>query len=172
MSRIRLITVALLALVSQICIANTAVIQSYVPAAAPVGQMTLRFMLFDVYEATLYAPDGEWQRDKPFALSLRYLRNLDGDAIAERSVKEIRGQGFDNETKLNAWGKAMADIFPDVKKDTTIIGLLDATQTTRFYFEGKPIGQIEDPEFGEQFFNIWLGERTSEPKLRDQLLGK
>ena len=33
-----------------------------------------------------------------------------------------------------------------------------------------PKGRYQDPEFGRQFFAIWLGEKTSEPAMRRQLL--
>jgi hypothetical protein len=33
------------------------------------------------------------------------------------------------------------------------------------------VGVIRDAEFSRRFFNIWLGEKTSEPKLRAQLIG-
>ena len=30
---------------------------------------------------------------------------------------------------------------------------------------------IEDKDFARAFLNIWLGEETSQPKLRNQILG-
>ena len=36
----------------------------------------LTYLLWDVYDAMLYAPKGKWSHDKPFALKLSYLRSL------------------------------------------------------------------------------------------------
>ena len=37
---------------------------------------------------------------------------------------------------------------------------------------GQYIGSIKAAEFGRFFIDIWLAEKTSQPKLRAQLLGK
>ena len=43
-------------------------------------------------------------------------------------------------------------------------------QASRFFLDGKLIGEIDDPEFGPAFFSIWLHPKTSAPKLRRLLL--
>ena len=65
----------------------------------------------------------------------------------------------------------LASIIPDVSDQNTIVGVADAQANTRFYLDGELIGEIREPDFTRAFFSIWLGERTSEPELRDQLLG-
>jgi hypothetical protein len=144
---------------------------SYVPDARAVGEARLSILIWDVYDATLYAPAGRWQASCPFSLSLAYLRDLSGSEIADRSVEEIRKQGFSDEIRLAAWHKQMRDIFPDVHKGSSLTGVCMADGTTLFIRNGKEIGKIRDKEFSKRFFDIWLGERTSEPALRRQLLG-
>ncbi len=143
----------------------------YVPDAAVTGAVQMTFMLWKVYIATLYAPGGAWQEDEPFALSLAYQRKLRGKDIAKRSVKEMRGQGFDDELKLAAWHEEMQKIFPDVDENTTLTGVRDARGHAVFYHNGVRVGIIEDPAFSYWFFGIWLHEKTSEPALRKKLLG-
>ena len=41
-----------------------------------------------------------------------------------------------------------------------------------FYFNKVHIGRIDDHTFGQIFLDIWLAEKTSQPKLRSQLLGQ
>ncbi len=144
---------------------------SAVPDAKPVGTARLSKLVWDVYDATLYAPDGQWSDAQPFALSLHYLMALDGQDIAERSVAEIRKQGFGDEVKLAAWYSQMKAIFPDVRKGSEITGIYQPDAPTAFYLGSESLGQIRDPEFGRWFFNIWLGDNTSEPDIRKQLLG-
>lgn len=146
-------------------------VQDYLPNAQKVGEGRLTYMFWDVYDAQLYAPEGEWNPDKPFALTLHYLRALDGDAIADRSVEEMRKQGYDDEVKLAAWHSQMREIFPDVVDGTELTGLHQPGEATKFYKDGQLIGSVRDTDFGRHFFDIWLSERTTEPKLRRKLLG-
>jgi len=143
----------------------------HIPSAALVGEARLEYLFWDVYDAELYAPDGVWRKNQPFALTLRYLLELDGEAIASRSVSEMREQGFDDEATLDRWYELMRTTFPDVDENTRITGFMDRNRHTRFFQNGDLIGEINDPLFSEWFFNIWLGEKTSEPELRARLLG-
>lgn len=150
--------------------ASEPIIDEYIENPGVVGTAKFEFIFWDVYIATLYAPSGNFDSDKPFALSLKYLRDFEGSAIAERSVKEMQHQGFDDQTKSVEWEKAMLDMFPNVKKGQTIIGIADASGHAHFYLEQRPLGVIADAEFTQRFFDIWLNEKTSESKLREKLL--
>ncbi len=145
-------------------------ILSYVPQATAMGSGRLTYLLWEVYDARLFTPRGTWKNTPPYALELHYLMSLDGKKIAERSVDEMRGQGFADKSKLDIWQQEMTRIFPNVKKGDTITGIFDAEGTTLFYLNQKLIGKVADPSFGEYFFGIWLNDKTSEPKLRKQLL--
>ena len=76
-------------------------ITSYVPSAQKVGEGRLTYLFWDVYDATLYAPEGSWKEGKPFALKLSYLRAIEGKQIADRSAEEIRNQGINDEQDRN-----------------------------------------------------------------------
>jgi hypothetical protein len=136
-----------------------------------VGEARMQVLFWRVYDARLLAPEGRWDAAEPFALSLTYLRSLDGEKIAARSIQEIRGQGFTDEATLARWYEVLARIIPDVQERNEIVGVAGADGATRFYLDGALIGEIREPAFTRAFFAIWLGERSSEPALRDQLLG-
>lgn len=146
-------------------------IRAHIPQAQKVGEGRMSVMFWDVYDATLYAPQGTWQEKEPFALQLSYLRNLEGKKIADRSVEEIRAQGFKDEVKLATWHAQMRKIFPDVDDGITLTGVNTKIGETVFYMDNIEIGRIKDPEFSKAFFNIWLSEKTSAPDLRRKLLG-
>lgn len=152
-------------------VAADAVMQQ-IPNAHKVGEGRLSIVFWDVYDAALYAPDGEWNPEKPHALSIRYFREIEGADIAERSIEEMRKQGFSDERLLADWYKQMLAIFPDVKDGTELTALFTSKKTTDFYHNGKRIGSVNAPLFGKYFFDIWLGEKTSEPSLRKALLGQ
>ncbi|WP_240615563.1 chalcone isomerase family protein [Alteromonas facilis] len=161
--------ISLSLLISGSVMASNQVVEAAITNAQLVGAAKFEYFFFDVYRAELFAPDGQYQADKHFALALTYLRDFKGVDIAERSVKEMRQQGFNDTSTLSAWNEQMQAIFPDVKKGQTITGVaLDGVAS--FYLNDKPIGQIKDAQFTQRFFDIWLGEKTSEPGLRKQLL--
>ena len=147
------------------------VLNELLPDASMVGEGRITFLFWDICDAALYASDGEWDESKPYALTLRYLRKFKGDAIAKRSVKEIRDQGFDDIDTLQRWEEVMRDIFPDVAAGEQITGVLDEAGNTLFFFGDRKIGEVDDKRFGPRFFAIWLGEKTSDPKLRNALIG-
>ena len=147
-------------------------IQEYMNGFQPVGTGRMSVMMMDIYDATLFAADGKWKSDEPLALQLTYHRDIKGSKIADRSIVEMRKIGINDEIKLADWHNQMRKIFPDVSQGTTLTGVLDAKGDSIFFHDNKEIGRINDQEFGKAFFGIWLNEKTSEPQLRQKLLGE
>ncbi len=144
---------------------------NYVPDLKKIGSGTLSYLFWDIYIAELYAPKGLWSNKPPFALKLTYLRHIKGDDIADQTITEIRKQGFTNEILLAKWHTQLKKIFPNVDHNTTLIGVYTSDEQTIFYHNHSKIGTINDPLFSAYFFNIWLGDQTTAPILREQLLG-
>lgn len=147
------------------------ILDKYIQKPKIVGQGRLSFLAWDIYDATLFAEQGEWKEQKSFALELSYLRDIEGKKIASKSIDEIRSQGLNDEIKLAAWYSQMVDIFPNVSDGTNLIGICDYNNHAIFYNGNEYLGAINDPEFSKYFFDIWMGEGTSEPQLRSALLG-
>lgn len=70
------------------------------------------------------------------------------------------------------WGALMKQMFPDVVDGDRITGVNLPQSGARFYYNGKPIGEVRDREFGNAFFGIWLDPRTSESALLKKPLGQ
>ena len=147
-------------------------INQYIPNKQKVGEGRLSIAFWDIYDAVLYAPNGKYNPEAPYALSIRYFREIDGADIAERSIYEMKKQGASDEKLLHSWYHQMLEIFPDVKDGTELTALFTSKKTTKFYHNGKLIGVVKDPLFGKHFSDIWLSEKTSEPELRLKLLGQ
>jgi hypothetical protein len=145
--------------------------QQYIKNPKVVGEARLKFMFLKIYDAKLSAANGLWNADSPFALSLTYLRDFAGEEIASRSVDEMRNIGYDDEVLLAKWYEQMRAVFPNIKEGENITGVMDENKNTHFYHEVALIGSIDDKTFTQSFFGIWLNEKTSEPKMRKQLLG-
>ncbi len=134
----------------------------------------MRFLGLLVYEIGLWSPapvDAANWTDQPLALSLRYARSLKGGLIAERSLREMRRQGPIEATQAERWLQAMREAFPDVSDGDRLTGRHEPGEGARFWFNGQARALIDDPLFSRRFFGIWLAPESSEPQLREQLLG-
>ncbi len=140
-------------------------------ALQPVGQGTLTWFGLRVYDAALWAPDGTLDFSRPFALVVRYARALDGKSIAERSIEEIERLGAGSPAQRRAWAALLRSAIPDVEAGDQITGVHRPGEGSRFYLNGRLLGEIDDAAFSRAFFSIWLDPRTSAPELRAALIG-
>jgi hypothetical protein len=146
---------------------------SELPGAALAGSTRMRFFGLNIYDARLWVTPGfqpatYWQH--AFALELVYLRSLGGQAIAQRSLDEMRRSGPLNTEVADRWLATMRKLFPDVAAGDRITGLHSPGQGARFWVNSQPRPAVNDLEFSRAFFGIWLAESTSEPRLRTELL--
>ena len=161
---------------AQVASANAVLSRSEIAAlrgAMPTAPVRLRFWGFDVYDARLWTPQGfrySQATQFPFALELQYLRRLEGGAIASRSLDEMRRLATVTDAQAQSWLLAMREVFPNVSEGDRITGINVPGEGVEFWVNGQRAGDVKDPAFAHLFFGIWLSERTSEPKLRAQLL--
>jgi hypothetical protein len=145
------------------------------PGARLQGSGRLRFLGLRIYDARLWMaaqPVGKDFGASPFALEIEYARELKGEQIAERSLAEMRRQGDIAEPLAARWLTTLKQLIPDVKGGDRITGVHLPGAGARIYLNGSLRGEPRDTEFARLFFGIWLSPRTSEPTLRDALLGR
>lgn len=149
-------------------------LHAVLPQAQRIGCAVLRFFGLRVYEACLWASADfrpERYAQQPIALELRYERKLDGTAIAERSIAEMRRIGAFSEEKARQWLELMTRAFPDVVAQDRLLGWSDGQGEVQFFHNTRLTASIQDPEFARLFFGIWLAPESSAPALRKSLLG-
>ena len=143
------------------------------PELKLLGGGLLRVLGFQVYNAYLWTPGGSaFDRSKPYALDLQYLRTFSARKLAERSIDEMRGQGIGDDMLYSKWLTEMERVFADVKEGDRITGVVTPARTSKFFFNGAFRGEVSDPAFTDAFFGIWLNEKSSQSRMRNQLLGK
>lgn len=156
------------------------------PAAAPLaiaglaqprlaGAARFTFWGVDVYQARLWVEpgfDGTALERQRFALELAYQRAFKGRDIAQRSIDEMRRLGAMSDAQARTWLQAMQAAFPDVTPGDRLTGLHLPGQGARFLANGRITADVMDAEFARLFFGIWLSDKTSEPALRQALLGQ
>lgn len=147
-------------------------VRQAIPDAKLRGEGRLSVMVWSLYDARLWAAAHRGDVfDSPFMLELTYLRHISGRQIADATAEEIRSQGLNDEIKIATWHRQLKRIIPDVDTGITLAGMSNKAGYTVFFKNGKEIGRITDPEFTRYFFNIWLGDKTRNPRLRQQLMG-
>lgn len=147
-------------------------VRAELPNATLAGDVRFTFLGFSVYDASLWTTTGFSAMDydrHAFALSLVYLREFTGEAIAKRSASEMRRQPGATEPQLDAWTRRMREVFPDVRKGDRLTGMHRPGEGARFHLNGQLAGTIPDADFSRRFFGIWLSAQTSDARLRDAL---
>ena len=143
------------------------------PELKVLGGGQLRMFGFQVYNVYLWTPVGaSFDRNKPYALDLQYLRTFSAKQLAERSIDEMRGQGIGSDSVYPKWLAEMERVFADVKEGDRLTGVVTATKSSKFFYNGAYRGEVVDPAFADAFFGIWLNEKSSQLRIRNLLLGK
>lgn len=153
-----------------ICMVKT-LMASPIAEMQKVGHAKLEVLFWDIYQSSLYSPNGKFEPNTyPMALQIQYLRDIKADDLIKRTAKEWDKLGIAKQT-YQAWVPKITEIWPDIKKGDELMLVVDEGKNSQFYFNQKPIGTLEDKEFGPNFLAIWLDENASFPKLRKQLIG-
>jgi len=143
------------------------------PSLKAIGGGLLRIFGFRIYNAYLWTPGGaSFDHRKPFVLDIHYLRDFTAKQLAERSIDEMRDQGVGHDGVYRKWIAEMQRVFADVKEGDRLTGVATAARTAKFFYNGSFRGEIADADFTDAFFGIWLSEKSSQPRMRNQLLGK
>lgn len=147
------------------------IMQKY--AMQPLGSGELERFFFHVYDAHLFTPQkSAWSMQAPFALSLEYHMNFTKQEILTTTYEEIeRVSGIPASEAKAKWDEKLLTLFPDVKPGDRITALFTPPGKVQFFHNNTATGTLQDEGFASPFFAIWLGEKTSEPAMRQQLLG-
>ena len=135
-----------------------------------VGEARLKVFIWKVYDSALFTPSGRWQGGAPYQLSLHYLRDIPAATLVEETEKAWQEQGRSH-PRLNEWLGLLGDLWPDITEGDNLVFGLNASGDSAFWFNGSPIGSIDDRDFGPLFGGIWLDPDTPRPRLRAQLIG-
>jgi len=138
------------------------------------GTARMTFWGFNLYDAELWVDTSfraqDWRR-VPMVLELRYLRAFKGQDIAKRSLDEMRRQTLFSDEQAQRWLEDMTMAFGDIQAGDRLAGVYQPSKGVKFYANGVFRRDMADPEFARLFMGIWLSDRTSEPKMRQALLG-
>ncbi|MCC6069715.1 chalcone isomerase family protein [Massilia sp. GCM10020059] len=140
------------------------------PGARMAGQGTFTWFGMKIYDASLWVGEAGYAPGAPFALELHYARALSGARIAEASADQMEKTGGGTAAQRALWLEQMRAVFPDVKEGSRITGVFLPGGAVRFHLGASVLGTIAEPGFAQAFAGIWLGPRTTAPRLREALL--
>ncbi|NQD36860.1 hypothetical protein HPT27_07460 [Permianibacter sp. IMCC34836] len=140
-----------------------------------VGAGTLRWLGFRVYDASTWATTAPLPSDgtvpTPFALQIIYAHDIDAADLVDATATAWQKLGLLDERAKN-WLPGLRTLWPNVKAGDCLVLYVDANGNAGFYYNNQLLGRIDDPQFASRFAAIWLHPDSSEPTLRNQLLGK
>lgn len=138
-----------------------------------VGSAKFSVLFWDIYNSTLYTKSGKYlHKSSPESLlfEIEYLKDITTNDLVERTVQQWKYLDI-SESEYSKFIPILKVIWPDISSGDKLAMLLQNNQSV-FYFNDMKVGHIEEKEFSKLFLDIWLSPKTSQTKLRSQLLGE
>jgi hypothetical protein len=137
------------------------------------GRAKFSVLFWDIYESALFTSDGQRPLSTPCQHSMfeiQYLRDISKKELLENTKAQWQHLSVENNV-YQPYLQILDSIWPDIKAGDQLT-LLNKGAITVFYFNQKKLGAIESNTFAHLFLSIWLDKNTTEPLLRQQLLGE
>jgi hypothetical protein len=168
------------ALLLALCVAATPALAAapseiapVIHATAPHGEGDYTFLLMSAYQAQLWTDAPQWSMKTPFALTIIYHMGFSTDDFVSRAKDEMKHVDPSlTDGQLAAYSAAMTKVFPPVDKGDEITALYQPGKSVKIFKNGQPTGAVAVKGFAQPFFGIWLSPATSNPGLRQKLLGQ
>ncbi len=149
-----------------------------VPASAelpkglrPVGEASLSFLWYDVYQARLFNLQGQYDGLKaPLVLQIIYRREISHQVLIEQTANQLKNKVPEAEMQL--WLQELAALWPDIRTDDQLTFHMKNADSGDFYFNGQLLGNVEHPGFARAFINIWLADDGRYSRMAKQLRGE
>ena len=137
------------------------------------GSYNLKVWSFNVYNIQLLSETKNFSYQNKSALVINYQRDFAKKDLIQKSLEEIsRINNINDEALLKKYQNKLEEIFFEVKKGDRKTAFFDPKNGVKLYFNGKFAGTINDLVFAKRFFDIWLSDKSSYPKMTQAILGK
>lgn len=134
------------------------------------GQAKFSILFFDIYQSRLLTKNENFnQKNKPYIFEITYLKDITNKDLVERTVEQWQHLSIDK-SEYQKYIPQLLSLWPNITASDKL-ALVVYDEKSVFYYNNRLLGEISDSEFGDLFIDIWLSSQTSQPKLRQQLLG-
>lgn len=137
-----------------------------------VGSAKFSILFWDIYNGTLYTKSGGYLHGastQSLIFEIEYLKDITKNDLLERTVEQWKHLNIP-ESEYRKFIPTLKGIWPDISSGDKLAMLVQNKQSV-FFFNNLRVGHIDQKEFSKLFLDIWLSPRTSQEKLREQLLG-
>jgi hypothetical protein len=124
------------------------------PALNQIGKGSQSYFGLRVYHVTLWAASDRWNPEEPHALYLESNRAISKDQLTDAGMSEMDRLGLGNSHQRQAWRKEMERVLPSVNRGDQLVVFCAPNPKTFFFYNGRELGEIDDPAFGAAFFGI------------------
>ena len=141
--------------------------------SSSLGSHNLKVWGFKIYNIQLLSETKNFSYQNKSALVIKYQRDFAKKDLIQKSLEEIsRINNINDEALLKNYQNKLEEIFFEVKKGDRKTAFFDPKNGVKLYFNGKFVGTINDLVFAKRFFDIWLSDKSSYPKMTQAILGK
>jgi len=138
-----------------------------------VGSATFTFLFWDIYSSKLFTTSGVFplqsENDK-LLYEIEYFKAISAKNLVDKTVEQWQHLGYEA-SRYTPYLNKLQRIWPDIKPGDKLTFVMN-NMNSAFYYNKRLVGVIGNMEFGPLFLDIWLSEKTSEPELRQALLGR
>ena len=135
-----------------------------------VGEVNYTHLFWDLYDAKLITETGNFDKNK-FALTLKYNTKISKKSVVKETLNQLKKQKEYTDEELVELTTLLNSTFKKIEVGDTFIGIKE-NDTAYFYFKNEKVLEIEDLEFINLFFDIWLRQDSQNPAFTKKLLGQ
>jgi hypothetical protein len=137
------------------------------------GAHNLKVWGFKIYNIQLLSETKKFSYQNKLALVINYQRDFAKNDLIKKSLEEIsRINDINDKELLKIYQNKLEEIFFEVKEGDRKTAFFDPKKGVKLYFNGKFVGEIKDLIFAKRFIDIWLSDKSSYPKMTQDILGK
>ena len=141
------------------------------PDLQVVGTGVLKVFFMDIYNLTLHSKERNYSASDQFALEFEYKKSVSKKTIIDASIDELSKAPNVGPAETKAWKQILERGINDMQAGEKASVVFSKSGNVEFWSENREPISFQDLKFAKNFAAIWLGPKTSHPKLRSALLG-
>ncbi|MCR6660577.1 MAG: hypothetical protein NVV72_14990 [Asticcacaulis sp.] len=106
---------------------------TFVPQPGLVGSGRLNILTVPVLDISLFAPQSHWRPDRPYALQVTFLRDLEARRMAGHIRDEMQHIGAGDAGRLELWTRELEAVLPDMRRGDVLTGVRDQGARSSFF---------------------------------------
>ena len=142
------------------------------PDLQVIGTGVLKVFFMDIYNLTLHSKERDYSVSDHFALEFNYRKSVSKKTIVDASMDELSKVPDVGSVELKAWKQILEKGISDMHAGEKASVVFSKSGNVEFWSENREFISFQDLKFAKNFAAIWLGPKTSHPKLRLALLGE